>query len=91
MSEMGFFRDKNNLKYIYSEEDIICEKCNKIKSNSYNRKAENGNIEKEILKNWVDNVENTLKLLIDFSTHEVFFSFKYACLSLELSIEFKLT
>jgi uncharacterized protein (TIGR02646 family) len=53
-----------------------CEKCNKIKSNSYNRKAENGNIEKEILKSWVDNVENTLKLSIDFSTHEVFFNFE---------------
>ncbi len=41
-----------------------CEKCNKIKSNSYN-KNKDGVIENEILKSWGDDVEIILQLTLN--------------------------
>lgn len=41
---------------------FCCEKCNKIKSNTYNKKDSSGLIENELLKNWEDNVEQIIRL-----------------------------
>lgn len=44
---------------------LICGKCNKIKSNSYNKKNDVGIIENQILNNLIDDVENILQLSLN--------------------------